>query len=95
MVEQALLPAIEKTIQENEIGGGSPYVLDFARKGKSGASFGFMQGDTNASQQASHTLAKVLAAAEVAQRTIDRIIGVLGKPLPGGKPSPGTGQRVP
>jgi hypothetical protein len=34
----------------NEIGNRSPYQLSFAGKGKSGASFGFMQGDMAAGQ---------------------------------------------
>jgi len=40
-----LQAAIRFGLRLDEIGGGSPYKLCFAGKGKSGASFGFMQGD--------------------------------------------------
>ena len=42
MVDKSLLPAIRETIKQNEIGSRTPYELSYARKGKSGASFGFM-----------------------------------------------------
>jgi hypothetical protein len=37
--------AIRTALRLNEIGSASPYQISFAGKGKSGASFGFMQGD--------------------------------------------------
>ena len=86
MVAEVLLPAIRATIHANEIGAGSPYVLDYARKGKSGASFGFMQGDTNVSDLARRTLRQVLAAADADQATIDRILSALSRALPNGDP---------
>jgi hypothetical protein len=86
MVDASLLPAITETIRQNEIGAASPYVLGFARLGKSGASFGFMQGDTNVSPLARATLAKVLAAAAMAQADIDRIMAALSQALPDGNP---------
>ena len=86
MVDQALLPAIEATIRQNEIGNTSPYQLSFARKGQSGASFGFMQGDTNVSSLARATLTQVLAAAGVDQGTYDPILAALSHPLPNGDP---------
>jgi len=86
MVDQALVPAITATIRQNEIGDASPYVLSFARLGKSGASFGFMQGDTNVSSLARGTLQQVLASAGVGADAITRIMGELSRPLPGGNP---------
>lgn len=86
MVDQTLLPAIEQTISQNEIGDASPYCLSFARLGASGASFGLMQGDTNASQLARDTLRQVLSAAAVDQPTIDRILASVSVPLPSGNP---------
>jgi len=89
MVDQALLPAIDATIRQNEIGNGSPYQLSFACKGKSGASFGFMQGDTNVSSLARNTLTQVLAAAGVDQATSARILAALSCALPNGNPLSG------
>jgi hypothetical protein len=86
MVDQALLPAITLTIRRNEIGNGSPYVLSFARLGKSGASFGFMQGDTNVSALARDTLGRALAAGGVDAATAQRIVTALSRALPGGNP---------
>src|SRR4051812_22929089 len=40
-----LTAALKAAVRKNEIGDASPYQLSFARKDKSGASFGFMQGD--------------------------------------------------
>ena len=45
MPDQNLLPALARALQVNEIGNESAYKLSFAGKGKSGASFGIMQGD--------------------------------------------------
>lgn len=45
MPDQSLLPAIARALQGNEVGNASPYQLGFAGTGKSGASFGSMQGD--------------------------------------------------
>ncbi|MDE2183569.1 MAG: hypothetical protein KGJ78_11165 [Alphaproteobacteria bacterium] len=86
MVDQALLPAIRETIRQNEIGGQSPYLLSFAKLGKSGASFGFMQGDTNVSALARTTLQQVLAAAGTDPGAISRILEAVSRPLPGGNP---------
>ena len=86
MVDQLLLPAITETIRQNEIGGGSAYVLSFARLGKSGASFGFMQGDTNVSSLARTILQEALQAAGVDAIAIARIVAAVSRPLPGGNP---------
>ncbi len=45
MPEERYKPALRQALQFHEIGDKSPYQLFFAAKGKSGASFGFMQGD--------------------------------------------------
>jgi hypothetical protein len=84
MVDSSYLPAIKETIKQNEIGNGSPYALSYARKGKSGASFGCMQGDTNVSALARSTLQRVLADATAAASA--RILAAVSKPLPGGNP---------
>jgi hypothetical protein len=86
MVSQAILPAIRETIRENEIGDQSPYVLSFARKGTSGASFGFMQGDTNVSALARSTLRQVFGTSGVDPDAVDRILNAVSRPLPNGNP---------
>jgi hypothetical protein len=48
--EEKYRPALRRALQVHEIGDKSPYQLFFAAKGKSGASFGFMQGDLAAQQ---------------------------------------------
>ncbi len=45
MLDDAIKPAIRTALRLHEIGDASPYKLFFAGKGKSGGSFGFMQGD--------------------------------------------------
>jgi hypothetical protein len=86
MVAAQYVPAIRETIKQNEIGNETPYVLSYARKGKSGASFGFMQGDTSAQSLARDTLNKVLAAAGASAASIARILAAVSKPLPDGNP---------
>lgn len=86
MVAKNLLPAIRETIKQNEIGNQTPYVLSYAEKGKSGASFGAMQGDTNVSALARNVLSNVLAAAGAAKADINRIMTAVSKALPHGNP---------
>lgn len=86
MVPQKFIPAIKETIKQNEIGNASPYVLSYARLGKSGASFGFMQGDTNVSSLARATLVKALAAGGVAAVDSARILAAVSCALPNGNP---------
>src|SRR4051794_31504186 len=50
MPDERLKPALRTALRVHEIGDHSPYELMFAAKGKSGASFGFMQGDLAAGQ---------------------------------------------
>lgn len=86
MVAQQFVPAIRETIKQNEIGNASPYQLSYARKGKSGASFGFMQGDTNVQSLARDTLKSALTAAVASAATIVRIMTAVSKALPDGNP---------
>jgi hypothetical protein len=63
--------AMTKALRINEIGDASPYEISFAKKGNSGASFGFMQGDLAANQPiVQQTFRSVLAAAGVAASAI-------------------------
>jgi hypothetical protein len=56
----------------HEVGTSSPYQLSFAAKAKSGASFGFMQGDLAASQPVvQRTFHAVLAADQIPENTIN------------------------
>jgi hypothetical protein len=67
MPEDKLKPALRLALRLHEIGSASPYRLFFAGKGKSGASFGFMQGDLAAGQQeVKDAFTKALAAAGLA-----------------------------
>lgn len=50
MPDDTLKPALRAALRTHEIGSATPYKLFFAGKGKSGASFGFMQGDLAAGQ---------------------------------------------
>ncbi|WP_394761044.1 hypothetical protein [Phenylobacterium sp.] len=86
MVDATLLPAITATVRANEIGAGTPYELEYARKDKSGASFGFMQGDTNANALARQTLQDVCAAANVDPAAASRILTAVCRGLPHGNP---------
>ena len=64
MPDEALKPALRAALRMHEIGNENPYRLFFAAKGKSGASFGFMQGDLAAGQpDVQKTFREVLAAA--------------------------------
>lgn len=86
MVDTSLLPAIKETIKQNEIGNQTPYQLSYALKGKSGASFGFMQGDTNVQPLARDTLKKALSAAGAPSAAINRIMTAVCQALPHGNP---------
>ena len=58
----------------HEIGDASPYQLFLAGKGKSGASFGFMQGDLAAGQpEVKTTFHDILAADGISQNQIENI----------------------
>lgn len=84
MVAQNLIPAIQKTVYANE--GGEPYKLSYAKKGSSGASFGYMQSDMHMRSDARDAMRKVLAAAGADQATVDRLVAALTPALPNGSP---------
>lgn len=67
MLDEALKRAIRTALRLHEIGDDTPYKMFFAGKGKSGGSFGFMQGDLAAGQPSVKTTFRaVMAAAGVA-----------------------------
>jgi len=68
MLDDSIKPAIRRALRLHEIGDKSPYRVFFAGKGKSGGSFGFMQGDLAAGQSnVTQTFREVLAASGVTQ----------------------------
>jgi hypothetical protein len=86
MVDSTLLPAIREAIKQNEIGNTSPYRLSYAQFGKSGASFGIFQGDTNVSEDARATLSQALDAAGADADASTRILAAVSRALPNGNP---------
>ena len=67
MPDDAIKPALRTALRLHEIGDDTPYKMFFAGKGKSGGSFGFMQGDLAAGQaNVKTTFRAVMAAAGVA-----------------------------
>lgn len=81
-MDQALRTAIALAVTRHEIGHGDPYRLSFAGKGKSGASFGTMQGDVSVEPLARETLRQILAAARIGSPKIEAILTALAGPLP-------------
>jgi hypothetical protein len=79
-MDDALHDAIAAAVRLHEIGDGDPYRLSFAGKGRSGASFGALQGDAGASSLARDTLKAILAAAAIAPAEIDALMAVLAAP---------------
>jgi hypothetical protein len=66
MLDDTVKPAIRTALRLHEIGDKSPYRMFFAGKGKSGGSFGFMQGDLAAGQSnVTATFRAVLSSAMV------------------------------
>jgi hypothetical protein len=64
MPDDAIKPALRTALRLHEIGDATPYKMFFAGKGKSGGSFGFMQGDLAAGQpNVRATFRAVMAAA--------------------------------
>jgi hypothetical protein len=75
MPDESLKPGIRTALRLHEIGDASPYLLSFAGKGKSGASFGFMQGDMAAKQpEVLRTFRDALAAAGSSAATIAGLV---------------------
>lgn len=67
MLDESIKPAVRRALRLHEIGDKAPYRMFFAGKGKSGGSFGFMQGDLAAGQaNVKVTFRAVMAAATVA-----------------------------
>jgi len=82
MPDSALKPALRAPLRRNEIGRGSPYRLYAAGKVKSGASFGFMQGDMAAEQAIVHeTFQEALASTGVPLGAISSLAKRLSVPL--------------
>ena len=82
MPDETLKPALRMALRLHEIGDASPYQLSFAGKGKSGASFGFMQGDMEAGQpEVRPTFHDALAAAGIDEPTIAGFAAQLSVPL--------------
>ncbi len=72
MPDEAIKPALRAALRFNEIGDRTPFEISFARKGNSGGSFGFMQGDLAAGQPIVHTtFRRCMTAAGMPQATID------------------------
>jgi hypothetical protein len=69
--EDLLTNALRIALRVNETGNNSPYKLSFAKKGESGGSFGFTQGDLAGKQQiVQDTFRQVLAAAGIPDNNI-------------------------
>lgn len=82
MPSDQIKPALRRALRRHEIGDKSPYQLFFAKKGKSGASFGFMQGDLAAGQpEVQATFKSALAAAGVAKAMVESLTARLSVPL--------------
>ena len=75
MPDSAVKPAIHAALRMHEIGTQTPYKLLFAGKGRSGASFGAMQGDLAAGQPVVHTtFTKSMTAAGIVAATIASLL---------------------
>lgn len=86
---------VRTALKLHEIGDGTPYRLCFARKEKSGASFGFMQGDLAAGQpevrQAFHSCLK---GAGFDDDQVDMLMRRLGVHCPRSPLDPDEAQRI-
>ena len=95
MPDEALKPALRAALRVHEIGNDSPYHLFFAAKGKSGASFGFMQGDLAAHQpEVERTFRYVLTAAGMAPNVIADLVRRLSVHLIANPLSPDETKKV-
>lgn len=80
MVNNAIKPAIRTALRFHEIGNDTPYRISFAGKGKSGGSFGFMQGDLAAGQpDVTRTFRDAMSAAGMSAQKINDLIALLSK----------------
>jgi hypothetical protein len=83
------MPALTAALRMHEIGKGTPYKLYFASKGKSGGSFGFMQGDLAAGQKAvTKTFVDVMEASGISNAKTQQLLGLLSKHIIGNPLSP-------
>jgi len=68
MLNDSMKIALRRALRLHEIGDKSPYQMLFAAKGKSGGSFGFMQGDLAAGQvNVKQTFQAILGAAGISE----------------------------
>ncbi|RYX94887.1 MAG: hypothetical protein EON84_08165 [Bradyrhizobiaceae bacterium] len=80
MVDNAIKPAIRTALRFHEIGNDTPYRISFAGKGKSGGSFGFMQGDLAAVQpDVTSTFRDAMTRAGMSAQKINELLALLSK----------------
>jgi hypothetical protein len=79
MVDETVKPALRAALRCNEIGDETPFQLDFAAKGDSGASFGFMQGDMAVQPIARDTFRAAMTAAGIDPARIDHWVAQLSR----------------
>jgi hypothetical protein len=80
MVDNAIKPAIRTALRFHEIGNDTPYRISFAGKGKSGGSFGFMQGDLAAGQpDVTSTFRDAMTRAGMSAQKINELLALLSK----------------
>ncbi len=95
MLNPDVLAGLKTALRDHEISDGSPYCLCFARKGDSGASFGFMQGDLAAKQdEATAAFKTCLQRANFTPQEIGTYVGLLSKPCPDNPLTPEQTERV-
>src|SRR5262249_48916122 len=95
MPDDLLKPALRAALRVHEIGDASPYQLSFAGKGKSGASFGFMQGDLAAGQsEVKAAFSAILADAGMDPATVAGFLGRLSVHLVGNPLTPPETTRI-
>ncbi|MBI3515289.1 MAG: hypothetical protein HY060_14695 [Proteobacteria bacterium] len=83
MVDEILKPALTTSLRLHEIGDRTPYEISFARTGKSGGSFGFMQGDLAKGEDfVRDTFIAALHADAVDQPTINVLLPLVTVPQP-------------
>jgi hypothetical protein len=82
MVAENIKRGLRVGLRVHEIGDATPYQLFFAAKGKSGASFGFMQGDLAAGQKdVTKTFKKAMQVAGMQGTVIDNLVARLSMHL--------------
>jgi hypothetical protein len=90
-----LKTALLAALRQHEIGNKNPYQLFFASKGKSGASFGALQGDLAAGQAvAKTTFRDALTRAGISNAKMQDYLSRLSRPLRGNPLSPTETEQV-